>query len=280
MDINRAQNLTIEQATTASIFTDHGGGLFPGSDRDAFVKNVNLLNERVNSITKELTYWDLYNLTQAAYTDEELATKQAALAPGESLVVNFDSSQNAEYFRGDVITRLTNGTLIHVPAATAGYYFPKQIIQPGDVTGNYILKYAFSSNLPVAGSTATIDVEQAEEVTSIAETIQFEKVHAATPGAAYNIFADCTGDFVIPAINSSSTGYQPDPDNYPNIFLLVPLVRFFIPGGDQGDEYQEISLHYKMYCTASGDSYQWNIHLAHTSGPNVYLPPNLKIWAR
>lgn len=187
MNTERTKNLTIEQTTTASIFNAFSGGLYPGNDRDSFVKNLNLLNERINNVTKELTYWDLYHITQAAYTAEELSIAQASLAPGESVVVNFDSTQNSEYSRGDVIVRLTNGTLTHIPALASGYYFPQKISST-EIPGNYFLQYAFSSVPPITGGSITKAVD--EEVDQIQETIIFTGIESAAPGNAYNIFAD------------------------------------------------------------------------------------------
>lgn len=116
---------------------NYSATLFTG--KDSFQKNLDLLNERINTIHKELSYWDLYKITHVITSSESFPAIISSLAVGYSAVINCDtfSYNNQVYRRGDVIVKISDSNELLIPAVNTGVFQPTSV----DGNGNLIFQY-------------------------------------------------------------------------------------------------------------------------------------------
>lgn len=100
-------------------------------DASTFGSALQQIDNKLNDIKKEITYWDVYNISSAVYNEEEFENKVANLNVNSSLVINTTSfnatfnGENTDFHSGDIIIRLKDGSHQHIKAANAGVYVPK-----------------------------------------------------------------------------------------------------------------------------------------------------------
>lgn len=94
--------------------------------REVFQKNLELLNSKINTIHKELSYWDLYRIVSKVEKPSELESKFANLTPCQSLVISCESFtlEDEFYHMGDVIIKDVDGNAIKIDAVNSGIYYP------------------------------------------------------------------------------------------------------------------------------------------------------------
>lgn len=120
---------------------------------DNFQRNLELLDARINTIHKELSYWDLYKITTAVLIPTSLPAVISSLAVGESAVINCETfTYNQEtYHRGDVIVKVSDTKELFIPAENTGIYKPVSPVVPylsnGSVEG-YQITYSYMSGQP------------------------------------------------------------------------------------------------------------------------------------
>lgn len=100
------------------------------SSATEFAKSMEEMDKKLNEIKKEITYWDVYNITSAITNPDEFDNKIANLEINSSTVINTTyfkrvfEGKETEFYSGDVIIRLKNGDYQHIKAANAGVYVP------------------------------------------------------------------------------------------------------------------------------------------------------------
>ena len=118
--------------------------LFKG--KQSFQKNLDLLNTRINTIHKELSYWDLYRISHTITNADAFPSTISSLAVGNSAVINCDTFKynNQTYHRGDVVVKISDSNEILVPALNTGVYKPYDIKPAPGGGNNYILHYQYT----------------------------------------------------------------------------------------------------------------------------------------
>ena len=95
-----------------------------------FANSMQNIDARLNEIKKEITYWDVYNISSAITAPEIFDSKVANLEINNSAVINTTYFKRnfqgieTEFHSGDVIIRLKDGSYQHIKAANAGVYVP------------------------------------------------------------------------------------------------------------------------------------------------------------
>lgn len=105
--------------------------------------NLVAIDNHLYALRKELSYWNLYEISYSVDNADAFSQTLASLAPGEALIINLDGVFNYEgeqYTRGDVVLRLTDGTYTTIKAAMTGFYYPSKVEQVGK---NFKLTYAY-----------------------------------------------------------------------------------------------------------------------------------------
>lgn len=114
--------------------------------KDSFQKNLELINSRINTIQKELSYWDLYRITHTVTSEQSFPSVISSLAVGESAVINcktFDYS-NQRYHRGDVVVKISDSTEVLVPAINTGVYRPTKLSPIESGSNTYQIEYEYT----------------------------------------------------------------------------------------------------------------------------------------
>lgn len=93
---------------------------------DDIKEALNKLYDKLENVTRQVSFWDIYNVTQVLLSDSDITSKLALLNIGESAIVNANSITNGKdtYYRGDVIYKQLDGNLLYIPAENKGIYQP------------------------------------------------------------------------------------------------------------------------------------------------------------
>ena len=120
---------------------------------ETFQKNLELINERINSIHKELTYWDLYKISASVNNASEFYSVFTSLAVGQSMVINCSTFyvNNIAYHKGDVIVKINENQEIKIDSLSTGIYYPSKLTKD-DQSNTYLLNFTYAAGEPQEGS--------------------------------------------------------------------------------------------------------------------------------
>ena len=235
----RSQQNSTDPILDVSVFSTEHGNLYPtlgsGSESEIFSRNIQLIQDRIDAIQKELSYWDLYKITSKVKAPEELDSVYNDLIIGQSLVIeceSFTSNNGDSLHRGDVIVKLSSGDAALVYAVNSGYYYPSM----STTTDNQLqIDYEYREGQP--------------EETSVHYPIPDTY---ASDSFIYGIFDE---------ISSDATQYEFEAYSYPegsNGSLVFPIIKFFREGVNNNLE--EITLpDYSLATAVDGTITKWVI---------------------
>lgn len=118
---------------------------------ESYASALDKLQDQINSISKNITYLDVYNIIDTVESKDELNVKVAGLINNSSLVINCPTFQEGdeEYATGDIVLKNNNGEVIHIEAQPGGVYYPEDISNSGS---NIIIQYKYATNTPEENS--------------------------------------------------------------------------------------------------------------------------------
>ena len=136
-----------------ALVPDEQPHLYHKSGPETFQKNLELLNERINSIHKELTYWDLYKISASVNNASEFYSVFTSLAVGQSMVINCSTFyvNNIAYHKGDVIVKINENQEIKIDSLSTGIYYPSKLTKE-DKSNTYLLNFTYAAGEPQEGS--------------------------------------------------------------------------------------------------------------------------------
>ena len=200
---------------------------------EEFQNKLNTLISEIATVKKNITYYDVYNITDAVYDKNEFDAKVNALVNNSSLVVNTAgpfASNEVMYYPGDIVLKNATGDIIHINAQTSGTYYPKKIESAKDGTGSYTIYYGYVKDTPeIESSKVAVNSPNDAEP---AQTISFSGLTAANPerSAIYGIYSKFEGtEFHIQTGGAS----------------VRPLIKFYLVDTN-GQVAEEISLEYTL----------------------------------
>ena len=141
------------------------------TDAQTFGSALQQIDNKLNDIKKEITYWDVYNISSAVYNKEEFENKVANLNINSSLVINttsFNATFNGEdtdFHSGDIVIRLKDGSDQHIKAANAGVYVPTITDDSGETTD------ADTTNLKITYNYVTTVTDDKKEISATIKTL-------------------------------------------------------------------------------------------------------------
>lgn len=209
-----------------------------------YSKSLQAINERINTLHKQLTYWDLYHITQVVNNKDELGIKFTALHNGESLVINTNESFQSNdqwYSRGDVVLKLDNGESLLIKSQNSGYYYPASVTY-NDALKSLVIKYNFNNAAPINGTSTT---ESNTPYTTMEHTVE---IGSASIQGAYSIFQEYTSAIHIDKVKSIING---------NEVVVQPIVKFFLK---INDSYEEIYLDFNRVESADLYTYTSSVY--------------------
>ncbi len=114
-----------------------------------FNEKLQSIHDRINKLHKQLTYWDLYHITQTVSSADEFGLKFSALNIGESMIINASKSFMQDqrlYSRGDIVMKMENGEMLYIAGRNAGVYKPSNITLKDN--NNLAITYEFLDYQP------------------------------------------------------------------------------------------------------------------------------------
>ena len=196
-------------AVTGDFTPDYSAKLFP-SNND-FQKNLELLNERINTIHKELSYWDLYKITDSVLSSESFPAIISGLAVGSSAVINCETFtyMETQYHRGDVIVKISDNNELLIPAINTGVFKPDDI-QYDEDSGGYRLSFTFMPSVPKNQETVTLPSLTIEEDGNAVYGQSFEFQSPNTEHVKVELFNESTiiKPVVKTFVNSQDIGLE------------------------------------------------------------------------
>ena len=225
------------------------------TDNYIFQKNLELLNQRINAIHKELTYWDLYKLTASVENAEDLDAVFSSLSVGQSMVINCPTftKGGVEYSRGDVIVRTTDSQEIQIKALSTGLFYPSKLERSAGNT--FILTYSYSQSAPDEqnpNSSETVPVGQKVSSEILPNNISFSGLEDFA-GTIYGLL------FELP--NGASGGNYTIGEEFAVLHedgdsskpYILPIIKYF------DENYEEINFdRTRVWLIKSGEN--WSIH--------------------
>lgn len=136
-----------------ALVPDEKPHLYHKSGPETFQKNLELINERINSIHKELTYWDLYKISASVNNASEFYSVFTSLAVGQSMVINCNTFyvNDIAYHKGDVIVKINENQEIKIDSLSTGIYYPSKLTKD-DQSNTYLLNFTYAAGEPQEGS--------------------------------------------------------------------------------------------------------------------------------
>jgi len=101
------------------------------------------LNDKLNNVTRDVSFWDVYNITQVLQKDSDVYSKLPLLNIGEGAIVNVNYiSYNSEsHYRGDIAYKKSDGEIIWISAENKGVYSPTLTLD----NNNLVLNFAYTT---------------------------------------------------------------------------------------------------------------------------------------
>lgn len=220
------------------------------TDAKDFGAALQQIDTKLNDIKKEITYWDVYNISSAITSAEQFESKIANLEINNSTVINTTyfkrnfQGKETEFYSGDIIIRLKDGSYQHIKAANAGVYIPT--ITDNDSGGETSTN---TTNLKITYNYATTVAEDQKKIWSTIKTLD----GASSKTYGYSLIYNDNNksiQFTFPKISSNEeivNGVQ-----IPS-FPIVPVLKFFDKNNQEvyTDEYT---------LSSNGSNYSFYLH--------------------
>lgn len=165
------------------------------------------INQKLDNLTRQVSFWDVYNVTQIILKDSDIEYKLPLLNVGESAIVNVNyvNANSQAHYRGDIAYKTLDGNIVWIPAENKGTYKPS--ITWNDEDENIEVKYEYTTG------------SENPPVTSF-------KVGSRV---AYSIDEEYDSEHHIPlnSISFDALETSPETETSPAEFLK-PIIRFFI----------------------------------------------------
>lgn len=171
------------------------------NDQNSILEYMRYLDAKISAVRKTTTFWDSYNIRDAAVSQIDFINKYAALPNNSSLIINSDSFKigDVTYNKGSVVLK--------------DFYGNQQIIE-GKQNGFYV-----PSSLTTVGSNFKLTFEYRDFVDGNPIPLQAE-LQTPTDGSLYN--KKITNSAFIN--NSYSIPLMPDKDGT----KIMPFIECYI----------------------------------------------------
>ena len=193
------------------------------ANSDKYKEILTYLNDKIDSVKKQVSYFDFYNITNAVIDTNHFAAQINSLPFNEALVVNtppfYYNGEN--YATGDIIIKNNTGGIHHIKAQTGGVYYPSKIKL--DNTGDYSFEYSYAGSMPTVPNSNVPLSEQSDGSwvgeSSFAEKITFSGLKASD-AADSNVYGEYSS---LGVGGTYSFPIQYDKDNHD----ILPYIQFF-----------------------------------------------------
>ena len=131
-----------ETAETVLKWIAHSYTTTTPSDNKEYLR---YLDAKLSAVRKTATFWDAYNIRDAATTADELIQKYAALPKNAALVIDTSliDLNNETFTRGDIVLKDNYGNKVHIKNEQQGAYKPGSVEEDGS---NLKLTFNYTTN--------------------------------------------------------------------------------------------------------------------------------------
>ena len=212
-----------------------------------FQTQIDNLNTKLNSVAKNLTYFDFYNIVDVTVNKNNFSAQVNALTPNTSLIINSEPFflNDVYYNTGDIIFKSSNSNIVHIKAQTGGIYYPNKITFENN---SYSIEYKYTPTQPVTGSSTDVDISIEDQAANgAAETIKCNGLTTHAPSTIYGLWKKFTSSF--PACKKDGT-------------VIQPYIKFYLYDKEDKITPEEICLDYSLTCqNENTDNPTWNIKI-------------------
>ena len=212
-----------------------------------FQTQIDNLNTKLNSVAKNLTYFDFYNIVDVNVNKNNFSAQVNALTPNTSLIINSEPFflNDVYYNTGDIIFKSSNSNIVHIKAQTGGIYYPNKITFENN---SYSIEYKYTPTQPVTGSSTDVDISIEDQAANgAAETIKFNGLTTHAPSTIYGLWKKFTSSF--PACKKDGN-------------VIQPYIKFYLYDKEDKITPEEICLDYSLTCqNENTDNPTWNIKI-------------------
>lgn len=226
-----------------ALIPDEQPHLYHKGGPETFQKNLELINERINSIHKELTYWDLYKISASVNNASEFYSVFTSLAVGQSMVINCNTFyvNDIAYHKGDVIVKINENQEIKIDSLSTGIYYPSKLTKD-DQSNTYLLNFTYAAGEPQEGSSTGPQKEYSYPITM--------------PESNANIYGQVS--------QSNPFTFKAIPDTEGGQDYIKPIIKIFT------EDNEEIAVDFTLTFNKEGNDgfftiWNWK------SGPAYYL---------
>lgn len=112
-------------------------------DQNAIRDYMRYLDAKISAVRKTTTFWDSYNIRDAAISQLDFINKYAALPNNSSLIINSDSFKigNTTYNKGSIVLKDFYGNQQIIEGKQNGFYIPSSLTTVGN--GNFKLTFEY-----------------------------------------------------------------------------------------------------------------------------------------
>lgn len=223
------------------------------------------LNKKINSVAKNLTYFDFYNIVDVTVNKNNFSAQVNALTPNTSLIINSEPFflNNVYYNTGDIIFKSSNSNIVHIKAQTGGIYYPNKITFENN---SYSIEYKYTPTQPVTGSSTNVDVSIANQAANgAAEIIKFNGLINSDQGNIYGLwrkFNDGINDDIFDIYYKNNQDNQDNQDN-----KIQPYIKFYLYDKENNKGPEEVCLDYKLKV----ENDKWKVEIVDGIPANLWI---------
>lgn len=113
------------------------------NDQNTILEYMRYLDAKISAVRKTTTFWDSYNIRDAAVSQIDFINKYAALPNNSSLIINSDSFKigDTTYNKGSVVLKDFYGNQQIIEGKQNGFYIPSSLTTVGN--GNFKLTFQY-----------------------------------------------------------------------------------------------------------------------------------------
>lgn len=117
------------------------------SDQKSILEYMRYLDAKISAVRKTTTFWDSYNIRDAAISQLDFINKYAALPNNSSLIINSDSFKIGDitYNKGSVVLKDFYGNQQIIEGKQNGFYVPLSLTTIGN--GNFKLTFEYRDSV-------------------------------------------------------------------------------------------------------------------------------------
>ena len=240
--------------------------------KDSYNVALTDLNNKLESLKKEVSYFDFYNITTAVTNSDEFSAQLNSLPLNQSLVINTSPFyySGESYSLGDIVLKNHLGETYHISAQTGGVFYPQKI--EGE-DGVYTIHFGFSGSSPTTSTSSNIKTS-ADGTVTYEDSAPFSKnmtYGGFTSTTASNIYGywgvlthDDENDVYKYSFSEATTS-----DSSNNTIVIHPSIQFFLCDSNN-TPLEQVFIEYSL--THNAENKQWTVSISDTICPeNLYV---------